>query len=140
MPGLTLTFVDDSEADHFLIRDAAEALEWPVHTQHFLHAGQFLTALDHGEVRQDAVITDLNMPGPTGFDLIGALRARPKWREMPVLVFTTSASAADRAQSAGLGVAGYFVKPVSYEALVGQLKDMVDLVRRRVSGGVHKVG
>lgn len=85
MPALTLTFVDDSEADHYLIQHAAQALPSPVRTQHFLHADHFLISLDRGELTQDALITDLNMPGPSGFDLIGALLDRPAWRHLPVL-------------------------------------------------------
>ena len=36
-----------------------------------------MTVLDHGEVRTEAAITDLNMPGLTVFDLSRALRVRP---------------------------------------------------------------
>lgn len=140
MPALTLTFVDDSEADHYLIQHAAQALPSPVRTQHFLHADHFLISLDRGELTQDALITDLNMPGPSGFDLIGALRDRPAWRHLPVLVLSTSAAAVDRGHAAGLDVAGYFVKSLSYAAQVEQLHDMVAMIRRHAGphGTTHE--
>lgn len=137
MPALTLTLVDDSEADHFLIQHAAQALLTPVLTQHFLHADHFLTSLDRGELRQDALIVDLNMPGPNGFDLIGALRDRPAWRHLPILVLTTSAAAIDRDRAAHLDVAGYYVKSLSYAAQVEQLHDMVTRVERLAGAGLR---
>ena len=128
MPGPLLTFVDDSEADHLLIQDALETLNIPVRSQHFVQVSQFLAALDCGEITQDAVITDLNMPGPSGFDLLQAIRSRHPGQTLPILIFSTSPAAADRALAAALDVDGYFVKPVSYDGLVAQLREMVDLV------------
>ena len=130
MSELTLTFVDDSEADHVLIQDAVEALAFPVRCHHFVHARPFMEALDRGEIAPHAVITDLNMPGPTGFDLIGALRTRPMWAHLPVLILSTSPADVDRERAATLNIAGYFVKPVLYAALVEQLHEMVTLVQR----------
>lgn len=129
MPGPLLTFVDDNEADHLLIQDALGSLDYPVRSQHFVHVREFLAALDSGDLSQDAVITDLNMPGPSGFDLVRALKERTAGR-LPVLIFSTSPADADRSRAAALEVDGYFVKPVSYAGLVEQLHDMVVLVRR----------
>ena len=130
MPGPLLTFVDDSEADHLLIQDALGTLNVPVRSQHFMQVNPFLAAMDRGEITQDAVITDLNMPGPSGFDLLQAIRSRHAGQPLPILIFSTSPAAADRARAAALDVAGYFVKPVSYDGLVEQLQDMVDLILR----------
>lgn len=129
MPALSLTFVDDNEADHLLLQDALDELEISTECRHFLHADEFLAALNRGELTLDAVITDLNMPGRDGFALIRALRASPTWRHLPVLVFTTSRAERDRAQAAALRADGYFVKPDSYNALVDELGVMIRLVQ-----------
>ena len=129
MPGPLLTFVDDSEADHVLIQDALDTLKLSVRSQHFVQVGAFLDALDRGEITQDAVITDLNMAGPSEFDLLQALRDRNLMRTVPVVVFSTSPSDADRDRAAALHVAGYFVKPVAYAELVERLNDILTLIR-----------
>ncbi|MDP9765517.1 response regulator [Deinococcus enclensis] len=113
-----LIFVDDSEADHLLIREALKALGSPVHSQHFLNAGHFLSALDSGTVTPDAVIIDLHMPGPSGFDLTPLLRVRLMARAFPLLVLTTSGTLGHRARAADLGVAGVDVKLLSFSGLV----------------------
>lgn len=130
MLGPLLTFVDDSEADHFLIQDALGALNVRVRSQHFLHVRQFLAALDRGEITPDAVITDLKMPVLCGFDLLESVRSRHPDRTVPLIVFSTSRAPADYARAAALNVDGYFVKPVSYDGLVEQLRAMVDLIHR----------
>lgn len=130
MRELSLTFVDDSESDHDLIQEALADLDVPVRSQHFLHAAHFLDSLARGEVTQDAVITDLNMPGPTGFDVIRALRTQAEWQDLPILVLTTSDSPKDRERASRLDIDGYFVKPVAHAALVAHLDAMVGLIRR----------
>ncbi len=133
MHGFSLTFVDDNEAEHFLIQEAVGDLAVPVRSQHFLHADQFLESLERGEVTQDAVITDLNMPGRNGFELIHALRARREWLHLPVLILTTSAAEVDRARAADLDADGYFVKPLTQAALVEQLGAMLQVIRGRMT-------
>ncbi len=128
MAALSLSFVDDNEADHVLLEEALDELGLSACGRHFLDADEFLAALKCGEVTPDAVITDLNMPGRDGFDLIRALRACPIWGTLPVLVFTTSGAEQDRAHAAALGANGYFVKPNSTRALVEVLKAMTRLV------------
>lgn len=125
-----LIFVDDSEADHLLIQEVLKALGSPVHSQHFLNAGHFLSALDSGTVTPDAVITDLHTPGPSGFDLMRLLRVRPAARARPQLVLTKSGTPGDRARAADLGVAGFYVKPLSFSGLVDHLRDMIVSIQR----------
>src|SRR3954465_1479351 len=40
------------------------------------------------EFSPDAILLDLSMPGMDGFDFLRALRAMPKWADLPVVVFT----------------------------------------------------
>ncbi|ASN83386.1 response regulator [Deinococcus ficus] len=130
MAALRLSFVDDNEADHVLLEEALDELGLSADGRHFLDADAFLGALRRGEVTPDAVITDLNMPGRDGFDLILAVRACPAWGTLPVLVFTTSGAEEDRVRAAAVGADGYFVKPNSTGALVGVLKAMIQVLER----------
>jgi CheY-like chemotaxis protein len=57
------------------------------------------------------VLTDLNMPGFSGLDLLAAIRTDPLLADLPVVILTASTLAADRKAAFDLHVAGYFVKP-----------------------------
>jgi two-component system, chemotaxis family, chemotaxis protein CheY len=59
----------------------------------------------------DFVITDINMPNMTGFELIRAMRADPQLAKIPVLVVSAEAKKEDIVNAAQAGANGYIVKP-----------------------------
>jgi CheY-like chemotaxis protein len=72
----------------------------------------------------DAVITDLEMPRISGYELIEDLRARAATRALPVVVLTTRAGAKHVSLARRLGIAHYVTKPIDEEAfvrLIGQV-------------------
>lgn len=59
----------------------------------------------------DLLICDWNMPGMTGLDVLVAVRADPKLRELPVLMVTAEQSAQQVSDAIQAGVTSYVVKP-----------------------------
>src|SRR5262245_8657567 len=64
----------------------------------------------------DLVLTDALMPFMDGYELVGALRADPATRHIPVVFLTTDDSVEER--SGPLGVQACLRKPVSLEQLL----------------------
>ena len=60
----------------------------------------------------DAVITDLEMPRLSGFELVDELRRRPAFAKLPIAMLTTRASDKHREFAVSLGVSEYFSKPI----------------------------
>ena len=60
----------------------------------------------------DAVITDLEMPRLSGFELVDELRRRPAFARLPIAMLTTRASDKHREFAISLGVSEYFSKPI----------------------------
>jgi chemosensory pili system protein ChpA (sensor histidine kinase/response regulator) len=71
-----------------------------------------------GDTAVDLVITDLEMPRVSGYELIEDLRARPATRVLPVVVLTTRAGAKHVSLARSLGIVHYVAKPVDEEAFV----------------------
>lgn len=69
----------------------------------------------------DFVVTDWNMPGMAGLDLLKAIRADEKLKEMPVLMVTAEAKRDQIVAAAQAGVSGYVIKPFSAETLKQKL-------------------
>ena len=80
-----------------------------------------------GDTAVDAVITDLEMPRISGYELIEDLRARASTRALPVVVLTTRAGAKHVNLARRLGIAHYVTKPVDEGAFV---RLMVSLTAR----------
>lgn len=78
----------------------------------------------------DFLVTDWNMPGMTGFDLLKHVRADPKLKDLPVLMVTAEAKREQIVAAAQAGVNGYIVKP--FTAAV--LKDKIEKIFERIEG------
>ena len=68
------------------------------------------------------LITDLNMPGMSGLDLLRAVRADSKLCRLPVLVVTADANREQIVAAAKAGVDGYMVKPFSAAVLKSKIE------------------
>ena len=65
----------------------------------------------------DFLVTDWNMPGMTGIDLLRAVRADEKLSTLPVLLVTAEQKREQIVEAAQAGVNGYIVKPFTAEVL-----------------------
>ncbi len=65
----------------------------------------------------DFVVSDINMPNMTGFQLLSAIKADPDLKHLPVLMVTAEARKEDIVLAAQSGAAGYIVKPFTKATL-----------------------
>jgi two-component system chemotaxis response regulator CheY len=65
----------------------------------------------------DFVVSDINMPNMTGFQLLTAIKADASLKHLPVLMVTAEARKEDIVQAAQSGAAGYIVKPFTKATL-----------------------
>ena len=74
--------------------------------------------------RPDVITLDVVMPRLDGFETAARLRADPAYADIPLVLVTARAAAADLARGDELGVDGYLTKPfepAELVALVGRL-------------------
>lgn len=76
----------------------------------------------------DFLVTDWNMPGMPGIDLLKAVRANPELSSIPVLMVTAEAKREQIVEAAEAGVNGYVVKPFTADTL----KEKVEKVFERL--------
>ncbi len=78
----------------------------------------------------DFLVTDWNMPGMTGIDLLRAVRADERLKTLPVLMVTAEAKKEQIVMAAQEGVNGYIVKPFTAQTL----KEKIDKIFERIEG------
>jgi CheY-like chemotaxis protein len=73
------------------------------------------------DVRPDAIVTDLGLPGVDGTELIRRLHSDPALHDVPVLA-VTGREPKDMPSLAGLGMSAVLLKPVAPETLIARLE------------------
>jgi len=71
------------------------------------------------------ILLDINMPRMNGIELLKALKDHPKFKQIPVIMLTTSKEESDKIAAFSLGIAGYMIKPVDYQKFVEIIKTIM---------------
>jgi chemosensory pili system protein ChpA (sensor histidine kinase/response regulator) len=74
----------------------------------------------------DAIITDLEMPQLSGYELIEQIRADSRWDKLPIIVLTGRASKQIEQQSLKLGANQFVIKPFKDKDLLVKLSLYID--------------
>ena len=70
------------------------------------------------------ILLDLKLPGIDGFEVLRRVKSTPILKRVPVVVLTSSKEEGDRALSYDIGANSYLVKPVSFEAFLGVVREI----------------
>ena len=73
----------------------------------------------------DFLITDWNMPGMGGLELLKIVRADPRMAKLPVLLLTAEAKREQIVEAAKAGVSGYVIKPFTPAILKEKIEKIV---------------
>jgi len=74
----------------------------------------------------DFLITDWNMPGMSGLELLRQVRAEERLARLPVLMVTAEAKREQIIEAAKAGVNGYVVKPFTGAALKEKIEKIFE--------------
>ncbi len=122
MSDLRFLIVDDFSTMRRIVRnllkesgftDADEAEDGVV-ALHKLRNGKF-----------DFVVSDINMPNMTGFQLLAEIKKDEKLKHLPVLMVTAEARKEDIVLAAQQGAAGYIVKPFTKATLEDKVTNIL---------------
>ena len=113
--------VDDSPAMRTFVRRVIDLSGFEL-SQCFeaSNGGEALEILNNEWV--DAILTDVNMPGMDGHELLRRLSQHDLWRSIPAIVISTDATDHTIASMASLGARGYVTKPFLPETLRAELE------------------
>jgi CheY-like chemotaxis protein len=117
---LNILLVEDDEVDVMNVKRAFEKVHI---TNPLFVAGNGIEALEKlrsGEIpnHRRLVLLDLNMPRMNGIEFLTELRRDSELCTTPVVVLTTSTQDRDKCDAYGLNIAGYLVKPVTFDRFV----------------------
>jgi two-component system chemotaxis response regulator CheY len=123
---MKILIVDDFSTMRRIVKNLLHDLGY-TNTQEADDGNSALPMLQAGDF--DFVVTDWNMPGMTGIDLLRAIRADPKLARLPVLMVTAEAQREQIIEAAKAGVNGYIIKPFTAVTL----KEKLDKIFERLA-------
>lgn len=126
-PDMKILVVDDFSTMRRIIKNLLRELGF-TNTQEADDGNTALPMLKDGDF--ELLITDWNMPGMEGIDLLKAVRADPKLASLPVMMVTAEQKKEQIVMAAQAGVNGYIVKPFT----AGTLKEKLDKIFERMAG------
>ncbi len=115
----TIFLVDDSAT--VLISTSSILSKDGYQVEKAASAEEAMTKFNAG-LKPDLLITDLNMPGMNGIELIKQVRLMPNYRFMPILLLTTESQQSKRADAKAAGASGWLVKPATADELLSTIK------------------
>lgn len=115
---MKILIVDDFSTMRRIIKNLLRDLGF-TNTQEADDGNTALPMLKSGDFQ--FVVTDWNMPGMQGIDLLKAIRADEKLKSLPVLMVTAEAKKQQIIEAAQAGVNGYIVKPFTAATLSEKL-------------------
>jgi len=80
-----------------------------------------------GGLTYDLLITDINMPQMSGFDLTKELKSIAHVKAKPIIALTTENSPQMKAEGKSVGLVGWLTKPFTNEKLVMAIKRILRL-------------
>jgi two-component system, chemotaxis family, response regulator Rcp1 len=126
-----LLVVEDNPGDVELIRQGLKGSidsEYPVvYAYDGMDALQVFESANHTKEAPtpELVLLDINLPKLNGPELIEKLRSDPRWRSLPIVIFSTSDAQSDIIRCYKVGASAYLVKPNTAKDFISELRSFV---------------
>jgi two-component system, chemotaxis family, chemotaxis protein CheY len=116
--------VDDSGAMRAVIKKIINISGFRMN--HCFEAGNGLEALEQLKKNWvDVIVSDVNMPGMNGLELLEALHQDPLYQNIPVIIVSTEGSSERMSEAADKGARGFIKKPFLPEDIRSILCDVI---------------
>ena len=121
MAGELILIVEDNEKNRKLVRDV---LQFKGYRTLEAESGELGVALAR-ESLPALILMDIQLPGMSGIEALGHLRADPSTRDIPIVAVTASAMMQDRQRILAAGFDGYQSKPIDVKGFLQMVAEML---------------
>jgi CheY-like chemotaxis protein len=126
-----ILLVEDSEGDVGLIEEVFEEAKIR-NNLHVVEDGEEATLFLRGEgkfsgsTRPDIILLDLNLPKKDGREVLEEIKRDDDFKNIPVVILTTSKAEEDILKSYNLHANAYITKPVDFDQFIKVIKSIED--------------
>jgi two-component system, chemotaxis family, response regulator Rcp1 len=132
-----LLVVEDNPGDIFLIKKALRDQEIPVEVTVCADGERAIRLIDSMQAGAlpDAIILDLALPRAGGIDVLRTLTFRPSFVDVPIMIFTSSPSLADKKRVQLLNRVRYIQKPTGVDNFLNEVSQNVKAMLFETAAG-----
>ncbi|MBT4888756.1 MAG: response regulator [Rhodospirillales bacterium] len=73
----------------------------------------------------DLIISDMNMPNMTGWDLMREMKSDPQTKDIPIMVLSAQHTSEDYDEAYSAGATAFIKKPVDLQALAAKIEEVL---------------
>jgi len=125
-----IMLADDDSDDTEMFCEAVEIASRNVICHTAINGEELLKKLQKLERLPGIIFLDMNMPIMNGWECLAVLKADRRYREIPVIMISTSSHREDVATCLESGALCYLVKPADFNVLVRLLKTITEHIGR----------
>jgi two-component system response regulator len=122
----TLLVVEDSSDDYEALARVMKKIGFAVPVVWCKTGAEMLEVLQKATEKPGLILLDLNIPGINGAETLRRLKEDSALKAIPVIIFSTSASARDIENCYRLGANSYIQKPFS----LSEITDIMTAIKR----------
>src|SRR5688572_21023105 len=119
-----ILFADDDPDDHYLFLTALKEIDASIEICQFYRCDEVFSHLLHAPL-PDIIFLDLNMPGNEELKCLKELKQNEKYKNIKVIIYTTSTRNELVREAEQIGASRYVVKPSSIRELQVLLREIV---------------
>jgi CheY-like chemotaxis protein len=123
-----ILMADDDAEDKFILEDAIQSLH-PEKLICFAEDGEEALHLLRTEFNEETlpcvILLDLNMPRLNGTQTLKLLKEDNRFSDIPVIIYSTSVNAIEKAHCLALGAHSYITKPLSFSESIETAKNLL---------------
>ncbi len=125
---VVVVIADDDTDDRELFEEAVIEINSTIKVQAVQDGLKLMNVLNEpGATLPDILFLDLNMPGKTGKECLREIKNNNRLKDLPVVIYSTSANILDIKETQGIGANLYIRKPDSFNAQVAVIKKVFSL-------------
>ena len=121
-----ILYAEDDNDDFDAVREALEQLTDHYELKHVKNGVEAVEYLQHANEMPGLIVLDLNMPVMDGKEVLGWLKLQESFKDIPVMVFTTS-SREDDIRLCQKYHCTFFRKPTLYRDLLHIVQTMLQM-------------
>ncbi|GBC59142.1 hypothetical protein DENIS_0078 [Desulfonema ishimotonii] len=119
---LSIMIVDDSVSIRQVVSRLIEEQGWEA-----LTAKDGIDALEKlRDSTPGLILLDIEMPRMNGYEFLSAMRSDPEYRDIPVIMLTSRATAKHREKALSLGASGFMVKPYNENEFINLILTLTE--------------